>query len=564
YLSVVPNFARPTISNPQNHPNLTWDEVIGLPELPDDLNPPSESYSASSTGLGAGSISINITKSFQSAPYITLYYIGSNSYANPGSINDFRQTIIEKNWDYLFEEDESLSDTDERKYYARINGNSKHENQYITTGDFTGTSPTNISTMSGSLVRFSNKEYYSNIEASRPFVVNDHQTLYIQLKATKAYVEEFNQEYNFLNFPLTHSGHFPVTSSTSQYNLTQNLLNEEYNSLFNKGDIGLYSYSKIEKERIKEENQDRTNYDQARVQLDFAYQQWENYPLTRATFYSGGSPPTGSGSDVYNTIYSFTTYYLAYKDELSVQINPGVAIPFNQMSNENKAKISAYFSDNQSDKYIDTGNTGIRQQLDYISSYAINTTFGSNSTTAESTSRSSVPTMTLEKFDLDGEIVVLLIKINADYFFCYCLVTDIATTFPTNYQSPSTQWNYQDILNINLEILEVKKIKPFAFTFPLLFTLRGCDVFKYLDPNMISFIEQPAITPGQSDRRFLTATLLPISEKDTQSLCFEIIENDIVFIGIQGGDITDSKIDPDNAPKWTQYFPDKFPRPTVF
>jgi hypothetical protein len=149
--------------------------------------------------------------------------------------------------------------------------------------------------------------------------------------------------------------------------------------------------------------------------------------------------------------------------------------------------------------------------------------------------------------DLNNQLIVVKQAISGNIYLALCRVNSLVSTTITNTTDPTqTIGTFRTVTALNCEILNVQKIKSFFTTSNFLFTVNGCEVFKFLDPYRTNLIKDQG-------KVYLAATMSPVSTNNTQTLVFQLVSDGLEFYGVFGGTVDSISVSP-GADKWIKYY----------
>ncbi len=149
--------------------------------------------------------------------------------------------------------------------------------------------------------------------------------------------------------------------------------------------------------------------------------------------------------------------------------------------------------------------------------------------------------------DLNNQLIVVKQAISGNIYLALCRVNSLVSTTATNTtDTTQTIGTFRTVTKLNCEILGVQKIKSFFTTSNFLFTVNGCEVFKFLDPYRTNIIKDKG-------KVYLAATMPPVTQDNTQTLVFQLVSDGLEFYGVFGGRVDSISVSP-GADSWVKYY----------
>lgn len=513
------------------------------------------------TEQGVGSIEVNFERNID---------------FTPGDLSTNGNYLFEKSWQFNTNIETDSTDETPRSYIISMTGSQTDD----FTHNFNATESENYQFAFGNNWSFSgsfdeNRHSNGTFEHLRsvPVILNDYQTVYNLEKVAKSYIKRSEKELTWTNKTSSIFYGFADVNLSSG-NTTTITQNTNFNVIFNKGEIGLYfvgNNTTIQQDQFNYSNTAAPIKIERQVFGEFVNNQYLDPTRSYKVRLYGDPHPyerdnISTNSTSVKTTYtdiSPTFYKIAYKNDTIVLENAGfyLSSPFSNPSFFNQ--IFAIAQQQSNVNRVAQISLGRQQALKYVSQKTITEII----TLGQDTSLPRVPVIndlytnypvgSKQRSFRENENLVIFTRLNNKSCICIGQITGV--TYSDTYDNGQAV----NVNTLTLEIIKAKETKLFDFPynhFLLVFPVRGAEIFTILNRRRISFFEKPSNTPTGENRKFLAATMLPISQVDTQSLVFEIIDNDIVFLDVMGGEVIDSKKDPIFASQWVQYYPEETPR----
>lgn len=407
---------------------------------------------------------------------------------------------------------------------------------------------------------------------SNPVIINDFQTLY-----------------QTSDYQLSRSGTSSISTSFSLYNsyvpteveqwswqLSGSRQKKSIELIFSKGIASLYLTNEYSIQESIIGDRDTSGSQNYRFLWQVKYQPtqgqpyppWAPYMNTASTL--NHQSQQGLTQESYSFSITSSLYKIAYREGTIDLDSPGCSFS----SDVSDAVISAIAQGSGSI----TINALIPSNSRYRSSQNVETVKdGLNVTETITNGHTDIPSGSASNPLKSGENLVMLTTKNNETYLSICAIASFEYTDTTENDNPfnyissiaqnpfSSNWFSRSAsqVNLSLTIIKSKKIKVAylpgnkeLFGFPV----KGAAVFRAFPGGRISFFEKPLPGSTTETRKFFAVTMLPISPTGTQSLVFEIVGNDIVFLDVMGGEVENAQVDASFANQWVQFFPDSTPK----
>lgn len=464
-------------------------------------------------------------------------------------------------WDYENNYPIKSSDNSDRFFVDKTSGTNYYyeteNNQNNTTYTVTGTAPNFNTTYSasGTITKSETIGYDFVTEKKEPVVVSNVLTL----EDIRTEDLDFEQ---VTDSTITYSNVFPNNSNASTCQTTSNVAstsdrNDTFtaiNLIINLGKIGIY----IEAITVIEENIIANSSSDLSQGVFIVEGQLPNQPTSsrpgvldvvstiRDSGFSG-NPPTGTSSSLSTANLqrdNNSFYKLAYNTVTPFALKPGFANTCT-VSVTDKDKIVDFLADpdNALNTITVTFNSGdVERDINKIATRVrINEVVSLGAPVTGSTTYTRVDLDPLDSRGLDlnnDDEIILKTEINSVLYLVKGKITSFSTT-ETSEPSDSSRVDEVTLNSINIEIESAEIITSFFTTSDFIYTVDGCDIFNFLDPNLINLIEIEVPSSTQPALYLSVAMPMPeVDDNDTQTLIFEVQSDRISYIGITGGDIS--------------------------
>lgn len=406
--------------------------------------------------------------------------------------------------------------------------------------------------MTGTLAQEQSITHTKLIDSVIPVVLSDHKTGdYIQ---KLIFSEELTLSSNG-NYQRPESK-WRIDSSVAQGSFDKSILkkkrslefdNSLVDSKFNVGDLGIYSVEKFH--QIETINITR---DRGKPLFDIGL-----YPINNT---NGFIALVQSGA-LSQEFYSHNNCVAVSESTKSIcsensQIYKVVYLNNERTANRGYASNCSFDNKIIHNFYLDNGSPNVlnivlsyQRILDWITSITktdikldqpnsvVNSTFF--------TTRQPLDNKDIRNFDFQGSKIIVKTQYLGNIYLALCQVTSLVATNSGNQGSNSAGVNSQTINGLNCEIISVQKIKSFFTPNNFLFTVNGCEVFKFLDPYRTNLIKDQG-------KVYLAATMPPVTQDNTQTLVFQLVSDGLEFYGVFGGSVDSISSSP-GADKWIKF-----------
>jgi hypothetical protein len=399
---------------------------------------------------------------------------------------------------------------------------------------------------------------------SNPIILNDFQTFY----ETSSYSFSRSGQSTMSFVPGSPYGAFvPTDVDTATSSLSGTRDEAGVSIIFNKGIVSLYLASD---RSINESISFSLNQSGAyKYRLEYSEVIQPRPTLTQSS-YSDQTQVSSTKSESYSFSIDLSCYKIAYREETILLDTPGYSFTGNAAD----SVISAIV---QSSGIMDISAL-IPSISRYRSSQTVSTihnigTLGGIKSVVNAHTKNDAGTVD-NPLKASDRVVLLTTKNNESYL-SICAIADFEYTDTTENDNPfdhissiaidsfGNSWASRTASQVNLSLVVVKSKKIKVMYLPdyremFGFPVKGAAVFRQFPEGRISFFEKPSSVSGAT-RKFLAVTMLPITATGTQSLVFEIVDNDIVFLDVMGGEVENPQVDATFANQWVQFFPDSVP-----
>lgn len=526
----------------------------------------------------SGFSTFNVNRTFEKPGGFIEVYVPGHIITQPHSSSaDLSYTYNESRnhtWDYENNYPIKSTDNSDRLFVDKTSGTNYYFESEINTNNtvyaVTGTFPNfNINySATGSIVTAQTIGEDYIIEKREPVIVNNSLTLANISIEDKDFEQTTNTSLTYENIrpslDFTHNAN-SVSNFTSSNVRTLNTTN--IISIINLGKIGIYRESTLQR-NDNDNNNSNTEVIQEffLVTTDLIGQPESSNPGVLDV----ESRLTTSGSDeiVSGTSSSLLTqnrtddrnsfYKLAHHTNAPITLKPGFANTAN-VSIITKNTITNFLADpdNALNAIAVTFDPQeVQRDLNRIATrvrVVERVSLGAAVTGSTTYTRVALDPLDSRGLDLsNNDICMLKTTINSVLYLCRCKITNILTT-ETNNPSTSSQPDEVELNSLNLEIQSVEIITSFFTTSDFIFTVDGCDIFNFLNPNWTNLMEIDNSSSTQDDLYLSVAMPVPITDEDTQTLIFKIESDGISYLGITGGSI--SNIDTSTgAESWIKFY----------
>ncbi len=483
----------------------------------------------------------------------------SISYSNSGNISLHTVDELEHIWDGTLITQSVGTDGDVRigKTISRGRNLSKNIVDHNVTGSVTGYTRSGFNNggtytliASGDVSSSSISEVESIQDTSGAVVVSDHHTI-----ERREYSKTVQSSLGKKDGAINNQQVGDYNNNFSKYDAETIYESTNYSSIFNVGDLGIFLELKDFSKSVHD-NSFKTLNSKFRVNLASVFNPLPPSQPYYDRYHTVGVSDYGTGnSTVVNNIFTTSIvensrlYKIAYLNHIR-NAKPGYAAICSFTQANTQAIHNFHLNSIPGSLTIDLSSPYRQWLKDFGKRINTQTNSGAiGETTAGNINYElqDIDVNDRENVDLNNQLIVVKQAYSGNIYLALCRVNSLVSTTVTN-TTDTTQviGMFRTVTKLNCEIINVQKIKSFFTTSSFLFTVNGCEVFRFLDPYRTNLIKDKG-------KVYLAATMPAVSEYNTQTLVFQLVSDGLEFYGVFGGRV-DSIGSSLGADKWIKYY----------